>query len=166
MEKEIKNVATLHNYGVDGMREISERRAATIANIIDEGAKLGLSDQFVYDAIAKYGKDNADAMRAAMKDPDDFKEFADTFGTDHNKDIYEMEILEKTDDVLSIDFHYCPYVAQWIKQGHTQEEISRLCYVTMAGDHAFAHAFPNMEFELALTIDHCDGVCKLRFRRK
>ena len=115
MAKEIINNATLHNYGVDGMREISERRAATIANIIDEGAKYGLSDQFVYDAIAKYGKDNADAMRAGMKEPDSFREFADTFGTDHNKDIYEMEIIEKTDDKLSIDFHYCPYVAQWEK---------------------------------------------------
>ena len=166
MAKESINVATLHNYGVDGMREISERRAATISNIIEEGAKHGLSDQFVYDAIARYGQDNADAMRAQMKDPDSFKEFADTFGTDHNKDIYEMEILEKTDDVLSIDFHYCPYVEQWIKQGHTQEEISRLCYVTMAGDHAFAHRFPCMEFELAGTIADGDGVCKLRFRRK
>ncbi|MBQ1483787.1 MAG: L-2-amino-thiazoline-4-carboxylic acid hydrolase [Clostridia bacterium] len=166
MAKEIINNATLHNYGVDGMREISERRAATIANIIDEGAKYGLSDQFVYDAIAKYGKDNADAMRAGMKEPDSFREFADTFGTDHNKDIYEMEIIEKTDDKLSIDFHYCPYVAQWEKQGHTQEEISRLCYVTMAGDHAFAHAFPCMDFELAGTIADGDGVCKLRFTKK
>ena len=33
------NRPTLSNYGVDGMREISQRRAATIANMIDEGKK-------------------------------------------------------------------------------------------------------------------------------
>lgn len=160
------NQPTLRNYGVDGMREISQRRAATISNIIDELAKKGENDQPVYDAIAKYGKDNADDMKAAMKDPNSFKEFTDSFGTDHNKDIYEMEVVEKTDDKLEIDFHYCPYVTEWVKQGHTPEEIAHLCEVTMAGDHEFAKQFPCLDFELAGTIADGEPVCRLLFTRR
>lgn len=61
-------------------REISERRAATISNMLDEAAVEGLNDGFARRAIARYGADNAQAMRAAMQDPDDFAEFAATFG--------------------------------------------------------------------------------------
>ena len=102
------NKPTLSNYGVDGMREISQRRAATIANMIDEGKKAGVCDDFARRAIGTYGADNARGMIAGMKNPDDFDEFASLFGTDHNRDIYEMEVVEKTHDRLRIDFHYCP----------------------------------------------------------
>ncbi len=160
------NKATLTNYGVDGMREISERRAATISNIIDQLRERGMDDSAVYDAIGKYGRDNADAMRASMQDPDSFKEFTDLFGTDHNKDIYEMEVVEKTEDKFEIDFHYCPYVAEWVKQGRSAEEIAHLCEVTMAGDHEFAKQFPGLTFELAGTIADGEPVCRLIFERK
>ncbi len=160
------NKPTLRNYGVDGMREISQRRAATIANMIDEAKKRGLDDSFARDAIGKYGRDNAIAMRNAMKDPDSFTEFANSFGTDHNKDIYEMEVVEKTDDKLTIHFHYCPYVQEWVKQGRSKEEIAKLCDITMAGDHEFARAFPNLKFELKGTIADGLPVCKLCFTKK
>ena len=84
------NKPTISNYGVDGMRDISARRASTIANMIDEAKKQGLDDSFARKAIGKYGEDNAREMRKTMKNPDDFCEFASLFGTDHNKDIYEM----------------------------------------------------------------------------
>lgn len=160
------NRPTLTNYGVDGMREISQRRAATIANMIDEARKRGLDDSFARDAIGKYGRDNAEAMRREMKNPDDFSEFAGLFGTDHNRDIYEMEIAEKTEDTLAIHFHYCPYVQEWVKQGRSPEEIAKLCEITMAGDHQFAAAFPNMDFKLEGTIAEGKPVCRLLFTRK
>ncbi|MFQ9150266.1 MAG: hypothetical protein ACLR6B_00480 [Blautia sp.] len=83
-----------NNFGVDGMRDISARRAATISNMIEEAAKQGVDDSFARTAIGRYGADNAKAMRASMKDPDDFTEFANEFGTDHNREIYEMEVVE------------------------------------------------------------------------
>ena len=91
-------------------REISERRAATISNMLDEAAVEGLNDGFARRAIARYGADNAQAMRAAMQDPDDFAEFAATFGQGASREIFEMEVVEQTPDSLAIDFHYCPYV--------------------------------------------------------
>ena len=147
-------------------RDISARRAATIANMIAEAEKRGIDDAFARDAIGKYGADNAEAFRATMKDADDFSEFADNFGTDHNKEIFEMEILEKTDEKLSIDFHYYPYVTEWVKQGYSPEEIAHLCDITMEGDREFAKKFPNLKFELQGTIADGLPVCKLRFKNK
>lgn len=159
------NKPTIENYAVNGMRDISARRAATIANMIDEAKKQGIDDSFARTAIGKYGADNADEMYNGMKNPNDFNEFASLFGTDHNKDIYEMEVVEKTDDKLSIDFHYCPYVTEWLKQGHSPVEISHLCDITMEGDREFAKKFPCLKFELQGTIADGNPVCKLRFTK-
>lgn len=160
------NKPSIVNPAVDGMRDISARRAATISNMIDEAKKRGLDDTFAREAIAKYGADNGKELYDSMKNPSDFKEFASIFGTDHNKDIYEMEVLEKTDEKLSIDFHYCPYVTEWVKQGKTPEEIANLCEITMEGDHEFAKQFDNLQFKLDGTIADGLPVCRLRFKKK
>lgn len=160
------NKPTITNYGVDGMRDISARRANTISNMIDEAKKEGISDDFARRAIGKYGTDNAIGMREAMKDPDSFDEFRSLFGTDHNKDIFEMEISENNEEELLINFHYCPYVEAWKKQGRTDEEIAHLCDVTMEGDREFAKQFPCLAFTLEGTIADGNPTCKLRFKKK
>lgn len=160
------NTPRLSNYGVDGMRDISARRASTFANMIDEARREGLSDDFARRAIGRYGYDNAVGMANAMRNADDFREFASLFGTDHNRDIYEMEIAEKTDDVLEIHFHYCPYVTEWVKQGRSPEEIAHLCDITMEGDREFARRFGCLKFELLGTIADGKPVCTLRFTRQ
>ncbi|MFT8358285.1 L-2-amino-thiazoline-4-carboxylic acid hydrolase [Bifidobacterium aquikefiri] len=160
------NVPHVRNATVDATREISERRAATISRMVDEAAKHGLDDQFAYDAVYDYGHDNAKEFRKTMKKPDSFKEFEESFGTDHNKDIYEMETVVKNDDELEIDFHYCPYVTQWVRQGKTDAQISRLCEIAMAGDHAFAAEFPGLTFKLEGTIADGKPRCVLRFKRR
>lgn len=159
------NVPHLRNETVDATREISERRAATISQMVDQAQKHGLDDEFAYDAVYGYGADNAKEFRKTMKKPDSFTEFADSFGTDHNKDIYEMETVIKTDSELEIDFHYCPYVTQWVRQGKTEKQIARLCEIAMAGDHAFAAEFPSLTFALEGTIADGNSRCVLRFTR-
>ena len=160
------NVPTLRNYGVDGMRDISARRASTIANMIDEAKKEGISDDFARRAIGKYGQDNAKHMKEAMKDPNSFDEFRSLFGTDHNKDIYEMEIVDNTEDELNIHFHYCPYVEEWLKQGRSADEIAHLCDITMEGDREFAKEFSCLKFDLQGTIADGKPYCRLHFSRK
>lgn len=160
------NQPTLRNATVDATREISERRAATISRMVEEAAKRGLDDEFAYDAVYDYGVDNAKEFRKTLKDPDSFRAFIDNFGTDHNREIYEMETVKKTDDELIIHFHYCPYVTQWNKQGKNPQEIARLCEIAMAGDHAFAAEFPHVKFTLEGTIADGQHVCVLRFERK
>ncbi|MBQ2139159.1 MAG: hypothetical protein II432_07095, partial [Erysipelotrichaceae bacterium] len=85
-----------------------------------EAAKDGISDDFARRAIAHYGKDNAIHMREAMKDPDSFDEFRSLFGTDHNKDLFEMEIVDKEviiDDMISLwETHREDYQANHVVQ--------------------------------------------------
>ena len=146
-------------------REISARRAATISNMIEEAGKRGIDDSFARVAIGRYGADNADTFRSTMKNPDDFSEFAASFATGHNQEVFEMEVVESTDDKFSVDFHYCPYVTEWLKQGHTPEEIAHLCDITMEGDREFAKKFPGLKFELKGTIADGLPVCQLRFTK-
>ncbi|MBR3305164.1 MAG: L-2-amino-thiazoline-4-carboxylic acid hydrolase [Christensenellaceae bacterium] len=159
------NVPSIRNFAVDGMREISGRRADTIGNMIDEAKQEGISDDFARRAIGKYGSDNGKRMRDCMDDPDSFDEFRRIFGTDHNHDVYEMETVKNTEDELEIHFHYCPYVAAWEKQGRSPEEIAHLCDVTMEGDRELAKVFPFLSFELRGTIAEGCPVCCLHFDR-
>lgn len=160
------NVETIKSDVALAAREISARRASTISNMIEEAEKRGIDDSFARIAIGRYGADNADTFRASMKNPDDFSEFAASFATGHNSEVFEMEVVERTDDKLSVDFHYCPYVTEWLKQGHTPEEIAHLCDITMEGDREFAKKFPCLKFELQGTIADGLPVCRLRFTKK
>jgi len=47
--------------------------------------------------------------------------------------MFEMDVKECTDDLLAIDFHYCPLVKAWQKQGCSDEEIALLCDIAMCG---------------------------------
>ena len=79
--------------------------------------------------------------------------------------VFEMKILRCTDDNLDIDFHYCPLVKAWQKQGCSDEEIRRLCDHAMCGDRGIAESF-GCKLELPKTIAKGDGVCQIRFVRK
>jgi hypothetical protein len=76
-----------------------------------------------------------------------------------------MKFLKVNDDAFDVDFHYCPLVSAWQKQGCPDEEIDKLCDWAMEGDRGIAEAF-GCELDLAKTIARGDGVCELRFRRK
>ena len=77
-----------------------------------------------------------------------------------------MERVACDEDRLYIDFHYCPYVAEWIKQGRTPEEMDRLCKIAMEGDRAIGETFPAFQFTLGKTIAQGYDVCQIRFDRK
>ena len=79
--------------------------------------------------------------------------------------VYEMKIRSCTDDELFIDFHYCPLVKAWQKQGCSDEEIRILCDQAMCGDRGIAESF-GAELQLPATIANGDGICKIRFMRK
>jgi hypothetical protein len=80
------------------------------------------------------------------------------------KAIFEMEFLSLSDDAFDVDFHYCPLVNAWKKQGCTDEEIDKLCDWAMEGDRGIAEAF-GCSLELRKTIAKGEGVCEIRFKR-
>ncbi len=159
----ITNNPTIENECVNGLRNISERRAATIALMIEEAKELGLDESFARRAIYRYGIPMGKDFYNMLEDPTDIEELAKYFGKDHNWDIYEMETVASTEDKLYIDFHYCPYVAQWLKMGIPEDEIAELCDITMEGDRAIGDCFPAINFTLGKTIAQGHTVCQLRF---
>lgn len=163
---EYKNEAKIVNPVVNGLRDICARRASTISYMIDEAKKRGLDDDFAWKAIYHYGEDIGKEMYEEMKDPTDMVEFSKHFGTGHHTDIYEMETVASDENKLYIDFHYCPYVAEWIKQGRTPEEMDRLCKIAMEGDRAIGETFSAFKFTLGRTIAQGHDVCEIRFDKK
>lgn len=77
-----------------------------------------------------------------------------------------METIEKDDDTLSIDFHYCPLVEAWKKLGLPQDEISALCDIAMDGDRGIIEGPGCLKFDLPKTIANGDDVCQIRITRK
>jgi len=157
------NKPTIQNECVFGLRNISERRAATITLMIEEAKELGVDEGFARRAIYRYGLPMGKEFYDMLEDPTDLEEFAKYFGKDHNWDIYEMETVASTKEKLYIDFHYCPYVTQWKKMGIPDEEVANLCDITMEGDRAIGDCFPAFKFTLGKTIAQGHPVCQLRF---
>ncbi|MDR1144228.1 MAG: L-2-amino-thiazoline-4-carboxylic acid hydrolase [Spirochaetaceae bacterium] len=79
--------------------------------------------------------------------------------------IFEMKFRRLTDDAFDVDFHYCPLVSAWKKQGCSDDECDKLCDWAMEGDRGIAETF-GCELELEKTIARGDDVCQIRFRRK
>ena len=79
--------------------------------------------------------------------------------------VFEMDVKRCDDDHLDIDFHYCPLVKAWQKQGCSDEEIRMLCDHAMCGDRGIAESF-GCELDLPATIARGDDVCQLRFVRR
>lgn len=76
-----------------------------------------------------------------------------------------MDILRCDDDHLDIDFHYCPLVKAWQKQGLSDEKIAELCDYTMCGDRGIGSCF-GCELDLPGTIANGDKTCQLRYTRR
>ncbi len=78
--------------------------------------------------------------------------------------VFEMDVLEVSDDKLSIDFHYCPLVKAWQKAGCTDEEIATLCDIAMCGDHGIGESYGAV-LDLPKCIAKGDDVCCLRYHK-
>lgn len=78
--------------------------------------------------------------------------------------VFEMKILRCGDDNLDIDFHYCPLVKAWQKQGCTDEEIALLCDGAMCGDRGIAESY-GCHLDLLSTIAKGAPTCQIRFSR-
>ncbi len=105
-------------------------------------------------------------LYAKCTDISDLKEFAKVFSTETSKKVFEMDYTESSDDKLSVEFHYCPLVSAWLKQGFSDEDIAKLCDIAMDGDRGIAGKLPDFEFELGKTIAQGNAVCEINFIKK
>lgn len=161
----IVNEAKLKDEVTSTLRVQCAKRASTIALTLEEAKKEGLDEAHARRAIFRYGQAIGDDLKASMKDPTDLVEFASKFGVGLDRNIYEMETVAADRDRLSIRFHYCPYVAQWLKMGKSPAEIDTLCDIAMDGDRGIGSRFEAFKFTLGKTIARGNPVCEVDFVR-
>ncbi|MEC5318127.1 L-2-amino-thiazoline-4-carboxylic acid hydrolase [Brenneria populi subsp. brevivirga] len=159
------NTPSINDEVTLALRGVTEKRASTIANMIDEAKSKGLDDGFARAAIYNYGAANGRDMAQSMKNPNDIIEFSKTFTSGLEPNVYEMELIKATEEEFQVHFHYCPYVNKWLQQNRSTDELANLCDICMEGDSALATAFANLEFELGNTIAKGGQVCEIHYRR-
>lgn len=162
---EIVNNPRYRNPLLRAVREQLEHRALWLYLLCDEAGKQGLKwEDFGCNAIKRCGLYQGKNLVEKGKTRS-LKGLKKVLFTRIARLVFEMEIVECTDDTLFIDFHYCPLVKAWQKQNCSNTEIERLCDIAMCGDRGIGEIF-GAELELPDTIARGKHVCKLRFKRK
>ena len=161
----VVNEAKIKNPLIVAVREQLEHRATWLYLLCDEASKRGLDPKdFGSAAVKRCGLMQGKGLVEKGK-TDSLVGLRKTLFTKPAQWVFEMKIKRCTDDELFIDFHYCPLVKAWQKQGCTDEEICQLCDHAMCGDRGIAESF-GCELELPATIARGDDICKIRFKRK
>lgn len=162
----IRNNAKIRNPLIAAIREQLEHRALWMYLLCDEASKKGLdAKDYAPDAIRRCGLYQGAALRKKAGGGSSLKGLKKTLFSKPAQWMFEMDVQRVTDDHLDIDFHYCPLVKAWQKQGCTDEEIAELCDHAMCGDRGIAESF-GCALELPETIAKGGDVCKIRFVRK
>ena len=93
-------------FSLEQMRGAYEHRALWLHYLAEKAVEDGENGP-LHQAIRKCGLYHADVRFAPFTSMDDFDE---VFQSEPAKSVFEMETIEKDEDTLSIDFHYCPLV--------------------------------------------------------
>ena len=162
----VKNEAKYKNPLLKAIREQLEHRALWMYLLCDEAAKKGLkAEDYAPAAIRRCGLYQGANLVEKGGMGKSLKGLKKALFGKAAQLVFEMKILKCTDDNLDIDFHYCPLVKAWQKQGCSDEEIRVLCDHAMCGDRGIAESF-GCQLDLPTTIAKGDGVCQIRFVRR
>ena len=162
----IKNNAKIKNPLIRSIRELLEHRALWMYLLCDEAKKKGLPpEEYASEAIKRCGIYQGAELRKKAGGGDSLKGLKNTLFSKFAQWVFEMDIKRCTDDNLDIDFHYCPLVKAWQKQGCSDEEIELLCDHAMCGDRGIAESF-GCTLQLHKTIAKGDEICEIRFVRR
>ncbi|MCL2244942.1 MAG: L-2-amino-thiazoline-4-carboxylic acid hydrolase [Treponema sp.] len=177
----IKNTPRKNGFFLKIVRKFFEHRALWLFFLYDEAQKNGIKPEtFAPNAIRRcgiyHGMKALTGKDIAVHTPNIADSAEKTEGsscrllkknlfTSTGKAVFEMKFLKLDDDSFDVDFHYCPLVTAWKKQGCSDEEIDKLCDWAMEGDRGIADVF-GCKLELEKTIARGDGVCQIRFRRQ
>ena len=160
----ITNDAKIKNPLVVAIRELLEHRAIWLYLLCDEARKKGLPpEDYAPAAIRRCGLYQGKNLVEKGK-TGSLVGLRKTLFSKPAQWIFEMKVKKSTHESLHIDFHYCPLVKAWQRQGCTDEEIASLCDFAMCGDRGIAESFGS-ELTLGKTIAKGEGVCEIRFNK-
>ena len=156
-----------HKFGLlQAIREQLEHRALWMYLLCDEAKKKGLApEEYAPAAIKRCGIYQGNLLVKKGGMGQSLKGLKKALFGKAAQLVFEMKIQRCDDDHLDIDFHYCPLVKAWQKQGCSDEEIRCLCDHAMCGDRGIAESF-GCELDLPKTIANGDGKCEIRFVRR
>lgn len=161
----VKNEAKKNWKVLVAIREQLEHRATWLYLLCDEARKRGLEwEDFAPAAVKRCGLYQGNGL-VSKGGTDSLKGLKKTLFTKPAQLVFEMDIKRCDDDHLDIDFHYCPLVKAWQKQGCSDEEIARLCDIAMCGDHGIGECY-GAKLDLPKCIAKGDDICALRYRKK
>ena len=162
----IKNEPRIKTPLTVGIREQLEHRALWMYLMRDEAAKKGLeAKDYVPAAIGRCGTYQGELLVKKGGMGKSLKGLKKALFGLFAQRVFEMDILRCDDDHLDIDFHYCPLVKAWQKQGCSDEEIAEMCDHAMCGDRAIGKCF-GCELDLPQTIAKGGDTCQLRYIRR
>lgn len=162
----IKNQAKIKNPLITGIREQLEHRALWMYLLCDEAKKKGLeADDFAPAAIRRCGVYQGELLKKKGGKGNSLKGLKKALFGFFAQKVFEMDILRCDDDHLDIDFHYCPLVKAWQKQGCSDEQIAMMCDHAMCGDRGIGSCF-GAELDLPQTIAKGSDTCQLRYVRR
>lgn len=163
----IVNKPTIEEPVVNGIRNAIEHRAVWFSLLLSEAEKNGSDMENVgRAAIYQCGCLHGRQKLERCGDAGDLREFMKVFADETTRKVFEMELIQNTEDALFIDFHYCPLVAAWQKLGVSEEEIPLLCDIAMDGDRGIISQFESYRFTLDGTIAEGKPVCKIRISKE
>lgn len=158
----IVNKPKWNNYLIRSIRGTLEHRATWLYLLLKEAEKRGISWEDIGDPAIKCCGNIEGNDLVESSGTHSLKGLKKKLFTLSARIVFEMKILEAKDDKLSIDFGYCPLVSAWQKLGCSDEEIERLCKISMKGDQGIAESFGG-RLDLGETIAEGHRKCQIRF---
>ncbi len=164
-QSRIVNEPRVKNPLVKAIRELLEHRALWLYLLTDEAAKAGADPAaFAPAAVKRCGLFQGAELVAKGGGTHSLKSLKKGLFGKPAQMVFEMDVKDVQDDRFELEFHYCPLVKAWQKQGCTDEEISNLCDWAMCGDRGIGEAY-GCELDLPKTIARGDDVCHLIYHR-
>ena len=162
----VVNEPKIKNGLLQAIREQLEHRALWMYLLCDEAKKKGLNpEEYAPEAIKRCGLYQGAGLVKKGGMGQSLKGLKKALFSKAAQLVFEMDVLEVSDDKLYLDFHYCPLVKAWQNAGCSDEEIAMLCDIAMCGDHGIGECY-GAKLDLPKCIAKGDDVCSLRYSKK
>ena len=130
-----------------------------------EAGKAAEMEDIIRKAITETGRLTGEAIKARIKDPEDFNCFFDEFANPVMRAAFNVVPTELTDEVLNLEFTQCPLLNRWRELGLDDGMCAKLCEMAMEGDRNVAKTM-GYDFYLGETLAKGDCKCHIRFSKK
>lgn len=131
---------------LEGIRGATGERAVWFYLLMKEAEKLGVNpDDICKEAIYGFGKMRGQKYSVA----DTPGKMAEMLYNSKGQKVFEMELVENTDENGVLKFHHCPLDAAWKEYGLTKEERKEICRLACYGDYGRVDCAQSVRLEFA-----------------